>query len=178
MKTVPWFLALPVLVGAVATASPAQAQSRTCIQPENGGRPICGDRIEDVVCIQSPRYNGIVCGRRTYSTGRDQGGRDLGRNRGGRDIYDSDSGQSESGFDEQFYRLAYPDVDQAIAQGRVRSAYDHYVKLGRFEGRFPRFNEASYLSKNADVAAAVRRGEFRNGYAHWFKNGRFERRPI
>jgi hypothetical protein len=68
-----------------------------------------------------------------------------------------------SDFDENFYRMAYPDVDAAILQGRIRSARDHYRKFGRFEGRFPKFNEASYLSKNPDVAQAVRRGKFRSG---------------
>jgi hypothetical protein len=83
-----------------------------------------------------------------------------------------------AGFDEDFYLEAYPDVEAAIRQGRVRSACEHYTRNGRYEGRFPRFNEASYLANNPDVARAVRERKYRTGYDHWRKFGRYENRRL
>ena len=83
-----------------------------------------------------------------------------------------------SGFDEKFYLEAYPDVEAAIRQGRVRNACDHYKQNGRYEGRFPRFNEASYLANNPDVAQAVRNRQYKSGYDHWYKVGRYENRKL
>ena len=40
-------------------------------------------------------------------------------------------------FDEIGYRKAYPDVDRAIAAGRLSSAWQHYQLHGRQEGRRP-----------------------------------------
>ncbi|MDX2243100.1 MAG: hypothetical protein NW224_20660 [Leptolyngbyaceae cyanobacterium bins.302] len=92
--------------------------------------------------------------------------------------YGSNSRCGVSGFDENFYLEAYPDVEAAVRQRRFRSGCDHYQKNGRFEGRFPRFNEASYLANNPDVAQAVRERRFRSGYAHWREYGRYERRKL
>lgn len=39
--------------------------------------------------------------------------------------------------DEEWYRSQYPDVDQAIRSGAVKSAHDHFVTSGYFEGRLP-----------------------------------------
>ncbi len=38
-------------------------------------------------------------------------------------------------FDERYYRLAHPDVDNAIRAGNVVSGYRHYCEHGRVEGR-------------------------------------------
>jgi GT2 family glycosyltransferase len=38
-------------------------------------------------------------------------------------------------FDETFYLRQYPDVAAAVADGRLSSGYDHYIRYGRREGR-------------------------------------------
>ena len=45
--------------------------------------------------------------------------------------------RSKADFDEIGYRKAYPDVDRAIAAGRLSSAWQHYQLHGRQEGRRP-----------------------------------------
>lgn len=39
--------------------------------------------------------------------------------------------------DEGWYRDRYPDVDQAIRDGAIKSARDHFISSGYFEGRLP-----------------------------------------
>ncbi len=38
-------------------------------------------------------------------------------------------------FDEAFYLRQNPDVAAAVADGRLASGYDHYIRYGRREGR-------------------------------------------
>ena len=40
-------------------------------------------------------------------------------------------------FDDAFYRSVYPDVDEAIDDGAVPSALEHFLTLGYTEGRMP-----------------------------------------
>ena len=40
-----------------------------------------------------------------------------------------------AGFDEAFYRRTYPDVEEAIREGRLESGWDHFVRHGNKEGR-------------------------------------------
>lgn len=47
---------------------------------------------------------------------------------------------SQATFDEQYYRLAHPDVDRAIRAGWVSSGYQHYIACGRSERRTIRRN--------------------------------------
>jgi len=110
---------------------------------------------------------------------------DQGRRVCGRlvDDYDDDNFRNSSrcdvpGFDERFYLEAYPDVQAALRQGRLKSACEHFMRNGRYEGRFPRFNEASYLANNPDVAQAVREQRFKSGYEHWRQYGRYENRKL
>ncbi|MBT9248116.1 hypothetical protein KM031_22265 (plasmid) [Gemmobacter fulvus] len=49
--------------------------------------------------------------------------------------------------DEDWYCSRYPDVDQAIREGAVRSAHDHFVTSGYFEGRLPSGTADTYPSK-------------------------------
>jgi radical SAM protein with 4Fe4S-binding SPASM domain len=42
---------------------------------------------------------------------------------------------SQATFDEDYYRLAHPDVDRAIRSGGLESAYQHYLIHGRRERR-------------------------------------------
>jgi len=53
-------------------------------------------------------------------------------------------------FDEIAYLTANPDVAAEVAQGKFKSAYDHYVQYGKAEGR-PAFNKAETAA-----AAAVK----------------------
>ena len=43
-------------------------------------------------------------------------------------------------FDEEWYLKQYPDVATAIASGKVKSAHEHYIGFGYFEGRLPGLN--------------------------------------
>ena len=40
-------------------------------------------------------------------------------------------------FDEAFYLRVYPDVAQAVRNGDIGSAHEHYVRFGQMEGRKP-----------------------------------------
>jgi hypothetical protein len=135
-----------------ASALPAVAQQRICIESERDGRVVCGRRVNNDYYDNYDRNDG----------------------------YDRkvDSSSRCRNFDENFYLTAYPDVANAIRRGQIDSACEHYQKFGRYEGRLSSFNEGSYLSKNPDVAEAVRRGKFRSGYDHWLKYGRYENRQL
>lgn len=154
-----------VLISSILSllSAPVMAQQRTCIESQSG-RTICGDRVPDVICIESDRSNQVVCGRATNDP--------FYRDR------DRDTPSFNSGFDEDFYLKAYADVAAAVAQGRFKNGYEHYRRVGRFEGRYPRFNEPSYLSKNPDVARAIQQKKWKNGYDHWLRYGRFENRQL
>ncbi|WP_158322720.1 hypothetical protein [Acidisphaera rubrifaciens] len=81
--------------------------------------------------------------------------------------------------DEAWYLSRYPDVADGIARGIVRSAREHFVQDGYFEGRLPfelRVDEGWYLSRYPDVAEGVERGEFESGRDHFNKLGYMEGR--
>jgi hypothetical protein len=65
-------------------------------------------------------------------------------------------------FDEDWYRLAYPDVADGIAAGRVRSGLEHYLAHGQFEGRFcssadkEQRKERQYRADGGGVGADMR----------------------
>ena len=83
----------------------------------------------------------------------------------------------ELGFDGPWYLGRYPDVALAILKGAARDAWDHFVKIGRDEGRAPfAFDEAWYLESNADVGAAHRRGTIQSPRNHYLQHGRKEDR--
>jgi len=76
--------------------------------------------------------------------------------------------------DEGWYRSSYKDVDDAIRAGHLRSAQEHYVSTGYFEGRLPRsikVDEAWYLQTYPDVAVAMRAGAFTSAKQHFQSNG-------
>jgi hypothetical protein len=65
--------------------------------------------------------------------------------------------------DENWYREAYPDVDEAIRDGIIVSARAHYLTAGYFEDRLPHpmvVDEEWYLDQHPDVKSAVSRGYF------------------
>ncbi|MEA2776828.1 MAG: hypothetical protein QOF90_2234 [Acetobacteraceae bacterium] len=76
--------------------------------------------------------------------------------------------------DEEWYLGQYPDVAEAIAQGKMPSAKDHFVVNGYFEGRLPSLiavDERFYLTKYPDVAESIRRGTEQSGQAHFLGGG-------
>ncbi len=83
--------------------------------------------------------------------------------------------------DEEWYRSHYPDVDQAIQDGTMQSAHDHFVTSGYFEGRLPceiEVNEECYLAAHPDIAEAVKDGKITSARQHFIEFGYAEgRRP-
>ena len=86
--------------------------------------------------------------------------------------------------DEAFYLERNPDVAEGVQKGEIRSAREHFVDHGYFEGRAPyriAVDEAWYLATNADVAEQVRLGTFASGQAHFdaagYQEGRLPRAP-
>jgi hypothetical protein len=76
--------------------------------------------------------------------------------------------------DEQWYLAQYPDVAEAIAEGKMPSARDHFIDNGYFEGRLPALitvDERFYLTKYPDVAESVRKGTEKSGQAHFLAGG-------
>jgi len=72
--------------------------------------------------------------------------------------------------DEAFYLERNPDVAEGIAAGTIRSAQEHFVHHGYFEGRQPyplQVDEEYYLTAHADIGETVRRGEYASGQAHF-----------
>jgi hypothetical protein len=81
--------------------------------------------------------------------------------------------------DEDWYASQYEDIGQAIRTGSIRSARQHFVNDGYFEGRsaFPvKVDEAWYLRQYPDVAESIRRGILTSAQEHFdldgYKEGR------
>jgi hypothetical protein len=81
--------------------------------------------------------------------------------------------------DEAWYLDKYPDVKQAVAEGKIASARQHYCRFGYLEHRMPypiAVDEAWYLDQYPDVRAAVLNQDFVSAQAHFeevgFKEGR------
>jgi len=76
--------------------------------------------------------------------------------------------------DEDWYLERYPDVVEGIAEGKVKSAADHYARFGFFEHRMPypiHVDESFYLSQYEDVSTAVQKRTFASGQAHFEEVG-------
>jgi hypothetical protein len=81
--------------------------------------------------------------------------------------------------DEDWYLKEYEDIAQAIRNGTVESARQHFVDDGYFEGRRPfpmAVDERWYLEQYPDVAESVRKGVVTSGEQHfvedWYREGR------
>jgi hypothetical protein len=77
-------------------------------------------------------------------------------------------------FNEAWYLQHYPDIAEAIGQGLIASAREHFINDGYFEGRLPfpiRVDEAWYLQQNEGVADYVERGLLESGQQHFDENG-------
>ncbi len=76
--------------------------------------------------------------------------------------------------DEAWYVRTYDDIGSAVKEGAVRSARQHFVDDGYFEGRLPFpicVDERWYLAENDDVADSIRRGAVDSAQDHFDKNG-------
>lgn len=76
-------------------------------------------------------------------------------------------------FDEGWYRVAHEDAATAIAEGRVRSGFQHYVEQG-YRSHAPHwlFSESFYRTHEPDLTGAVLRAAgFANGYDHYLSEG-------
>lgn len=84
--------------------------------------------------------------------------------------------------DEAWYVTRYPDVADAISQGIVPSAREHFLNDGYFEGRMPfqiKVNEAWYLEQNPGVAEFISRGDLESAQQHFEEHGYREgRKPF
>src|SRR5262249_47197885 len=80
-------------------------------------------------------------------------------------------------FDEAWYRTTYPDVALSIDLGKFSCAWDHYIQIGRYEGRNPsqNFDEAQYLQNHSEVISFLTdQREFLNcvsGFDYFLKFG-------
>jgi hypothetical protein len=84
--------------------------------------------------------------------------------------------------DEAWYLQQNPDVADGIRAGTIKSAKEHFLDHGFFEGRAPypvTVDETWYLATNPDVAEQVQQGRFASGQAHFnvsgYRDGRLPR---
>lgn len=76
--------------------------------------------------------------------------------------------------DEEWYLREYEDIAQALRDGKVESAKQHFIDDGYFEGRRPfpmAVDERWYLQENPDVAESVRKGIVASGEQHFNEDG-------
>ena len=94
-----------------------------------------------------------------------------------------------NGAVDRDYLLQNRDVANAVGLGVYSSGLDHFLKIGRTEGRaYGRLraeglqgtvsnnSELAYLTQHRDVAKAVAEGTYASGLAHYFEVGRSEGR--
>ena len=83
---------------------------------------------------------------------------------------------------EAWYLTQYPDVAEAVRDGIVDSAREHFLNDGYFEGRVPfpiQVDEAWYLEQNPGVAEYIARGELQSAQQHFDEYGYREgRKPF
>ncbi len=76
--------------------------------------------------------------------------------------------------DEAWYLRTYEDIASAIRSGSVRSARQHFIDDGYFEGRRPfamDVDERWYLMQNPDVSDSIRRGDVVSAQEHFDQDG-------
>ena len=81
--------------------------------------------------------------------------------------------------DEKWYLKEYPDVAEAIESGAVKSAKQHFVENGYFEGRWPHafeVDEQWYLLTYSDIADGLAAGHINSAQEHFVLNGYTEGR--
>ena len=75
---------------------------------------------------------------------------------------------------EAWYGRTYEDIGKAINDGIIRSAKQHFINDGYFEGRLPfpmTVDERWYLAENPDVADSIRSGVVASAQEHFDKDG-------
>ena len=75
---------------------------------------------------------------------------------------------------EAWYGRTYEDIGGAIKEGAIRSAKQHFLDDGYFEGRLPfpiEVDERWYLEQNPDVAESIRQGVVASAQEHFTKDG-------
>jgi hypothetical protein len=75
--------------------------------------------------------------------------------------------------DEEWYLFQYPDVAEAISDGRIESARQHFIGNGYFEGRIPfaiSVDDKWYRNEYPDVAESMREGG-PSAQAHFIRDG-------
>ena len=76
--------------------------------------------------------------------------------------------------DEEWYLRTYEDIANAIREGTIETAQQHFVEDGYFEGRLPfpiRVDERWYTNQYPDVGDSVRRGVLPSAQAHFDEDG-------
>lgn len=76
--------------------------------------------------------------------------------------------------DEAWYARTYEDIGNAVQGGALRSARQHFIDDGYFEGRLPfpiLVDERWYLTQNPDVADSIRKGAVESAQEHFVKDG-------
>ena len=76
-------------------------------------------------------------------------------------------------FDADWYRNAYPIVNDLLSADPSRQADDVYAAQGRGLEHAPNlyFSESWYLSRYPSVRAAVRAGAYASGFDHFCRDG-------
>ncbi|WP_133123059.1 hypothetical protein [Methylobacterium frigidaeris] len=81
--------------------------------------------------------------------------------------------------DEAWYLDRHQDVLMAIRNGDLKSAKDHYLRFGYFEGKLPyniQVDENFYLNTYPDVKMAISSGDIPNAQTHFLMSGAEEGR--
>lgn len=85
-------------------------------------------------------------------------------------------------IDEAWYLRRYPDVAEAVRAGTFKSAKEHFVNNGYFEGRMPfqiEVDERYYLASYPELVESIQKEVIANGQQHFDENGYLEgRRPF
>jgi hypothetical protein len=77
-------------------------------------------------------------------------------------------------FDKEDYLKRNPDVAEALSQGKIKDARQHFITKGYFEGRVggaPRVDEKWYQRRYADVAVALEDGGIASATDHYVDSG-------
>jgi hypothetical protein len=81
---------------------------------------------------------------------------------------------AEMPFDEAEYLKRNPDIAEALMQGKIADAHQHFITSGYFEGRVggaPAVDAAWYQQRNADVASEVAAGGVASAADHYIQSG-------
>jgi hypothetical protein len=82
-------------------------------------------------------------------------------------------------FDERWYVESNPDVDNAIKNGKITDAFEHYIWVGYYEGRSPgpcSVDREWYERHYSDVGLAIKSGRLVDSAEHFHHTGYHEGR--